>query len=569
MPVSAASEDPAPSVEAAGVDRDSVTSSGTWRTVAACAVAVVVLAGFFLLTRPGNVTEAEDAWRYSVGVRDGGELDLGAGAHPYTPMVMRPVFLALRGLGFGIEATTVMSTISAVGMALAVVLLVILLWKGIGLQRGVALCAATGLALSYVFWRYSAEQEIYGLAIATAMVAAAYVYMGRVRPWWLVITILLTIVATVTHLLNLSLLVGLVPLVVWHRAPTSKRRTWAAIALVATVLGGMLVWAARPLVAPNAGRETYDPPIAAAVVHDDSVRAVAMAVGFSPRNVPEGAVGLTQAVVSANFALGFGPVLDFMDGAFPGRDFSEERYLGERIPRWQSWLALATLVTFLGLSVTLVVAGRRGFLGRLRHPLALPFAGWFLVYLGMMILSEPANPELWTAGLPPLWALLACLFIAPVWERSRLRWLPIALVAVLGVHNLIGGILPVASADTDLWRARNAWLLERLGPEDIVVLGDDKVQSGYLRYLSPARVMWFDNVTPEEFDEQLAAIGARRGHVYAYKGFIDPRHEKSMTDGQYDRLRTVSDRLRGDFVKIHDDEWGGVFEYCPVGRCGP
>jgi len=525
-------------------------------------VAVVVLAAIFFATRPGNHTEAEDAWRYAAGVRDGGEVNLGAGSHPYSPMLLRPVFLGLRAVGLGISSEHLMALVSALASAVTVVLLVVLLKRGTASRLGVAIAGAAGLVCSYVFWRYSGEMETYALAAAVGTGAVTYAYLGRPRAAWLAWCTLFATAATVTHLLNAPVLFGAVPLVIWWRAPRDKRVKWVIVQMgVGLVLSGGL-WSLRPLVAPNAGHEFLDTGQAAAA---EVVRPPPARAELAPQNLPQVPVGIGQALVSPNFLFAHPWFRGFVQDSFPERQLDEEDYFGEQVGWFGTWFPFVTLAAFLALAVWVIVRARRGFRSRATDPCILPIVVWFLLYVGMMAVSEPANAELWIVSLPALWAFVAYVWFAPLWADKR--WLPIAAVAALGLHNFFGGALPVMAASSDWWQARTAWLMEQAQEGDVIVLGSDNIVGGYLEYHSDARVVLLSKLPQSDFDDAVKLIQTTPGRVWTLPGTADPVRRGWMSDTEYQRLEQFADTTGRGFVKVHDDEWGGVYRYCPSGAC--
>ena len=133
----------------------------------------------FLLTFPENHVEAEDAYDYAWTVEQGGRGLFHSFHLLYLPL-MRALWHWARLPAAGLRAYPVMATASLLCGAAAVTVL----FRTVRRFRdtGTALFAAAGLAVSYGFWRYACEAEVYVPASLATMAAFACAFReGRGR----------------------------------------------------------------------------------------------------------------------------------------------------------------------------------------------------------------------------------------------------------------------------------------------------------------------------------------------------------------------------------------------------
>jgi hypothetical protein len=107
-----------------------------------------------------------------------------------------------------------------------------------------------------------------------------------------------------------------------------------------------------------------------------------------------------------------------------------------------------------------------------------------VVYSALITLFGSAfAPEAWIPLLVPLRILVALFVFAPSVRAGR-SVLVTATVAVLFVHNLIGGLWIMRSGDTDYNAVKSRWLVTTASSNDIILTADT---INFFRYCTTMR----------------------------------------------------------------------------------
>lgn len=118
------------------------------------------------------------------------------------------------------------------------------------------------------------------------------------------------------------------------------------------------------------------------------------------------------------------------------------------------------------------------------------------------VLQERGNPELWIIATVPLWGLAICLGqrCGPRPPRSVF-----VLAALLLVHTVVAGLLPVHSRDHDVNYLSSLYLREHAPAGSLVVTDDNQVLTRYLRYELPVTVL---NLNSQPLPDDLSGYPA-------------------------------------------------------------
>lgn len=436
----------------------------------------ILIGGFYLLTAPVNRSEAEDAYAYAWQVE---QPSWQATVHPhhllYGP-AMKALLSAARALGYRGRSHPLMCGVGAFSAALALLLLFLLLRRS-GIRTALAAASAAGLGVSYGFWRYAAEAEIYApaAALAVATLCMASVRAGSVGRGVAGGTV--GALAAGMHVLcAIPALVAAPVLLAWRRE--FARAT-------AHLLTAGLLW--------GAGSWAFSPSRPAAASAD---------MGATERRhghmLIKGAAGAGQALCSGNFLFAYEAVRGRMRALFPYRMLDEEFFMGRRTPT-----ALRVLAPLTGAAAV----GGMAFcgiicLGRLRRERTGAAAGptfpppdasaavcataWLGTGAAVVLWFEPGNPEMWLLNLPPLWWLGGWVFQRVAASRPAILGVTAGLLAL---HNLIGGLLPLRDAEGDYLLAKAGPVLAQAGSADRVLVAGGPVFFRYVRYHTAAEAI--------------------------------------------------------------------------------
>ena len=349
---------------------------------------------------------------------------------------------------------------------------------------------------------------------------------------------------------------------------------------------------AGPLARPNGGtvraaslRTIGDAPPADALAVEGGLRAGSLA---------RAGVGLGQALVSGNFLFAQPRFADAMQARYPARMLEEEVFMGRAARPWMRgvpWATLAALLVAALAWIGTVARGVRRAESNSRQPTAnnqqptmdvqgledfgaggskgwkaamAAGAVWFVAHAGLLILTEPGNPELWIAALPSVWVMAAAIGSA---ARASLKP-AVAVAAALAVHNWAGGLALLQDPASDYNATKAATVLSLAGPGDTVVTAGGPVFFRHLRYHSPADVVdaWTGEGRNEISGEWSQVSGAESGGVAAPGRlmvlgdvFAPPPSLEIRFPEAAGRLRAWAAEVRGSAVELRDDAFGGVF----------
>ena len=135
------------------------------------------------------------------------------------------------------------------------------------------------------------------------------------------------------------------------------------------------------------------------------------------------------------------------------------------------------------------------------------------------------------------------------------------LVGFLFSHNLIAGLLPVMSERSDYHAAKSAFVVDNAAANDVVLTSYEPILIFYLRYHCAAEVMNSGSRSVDEIEDRL---GMLEGNAYAFSSFFEPMESMRHRDaGLYGRMAATGDYFVPEFVKIKNDEFGGMYRFNP------
>jgi hypothetical protein len=278
---------------------------------------------------------------------------------------MTTIYRFARNVGISLSSYDLLRLISSVAAAGAGVLFYLLLRERLGIGFQAALASTIGLCISYGYWRYANEAEVYAPA-AALIVLGLWLAQDADSRTRLVVVVIVFVVATFISILSLLPALIVVPFLIPRR---NGFRRVAAYVVSLLVLVGAVAYATYQLV--DHGTSSFfaftNPPKSAT---SNFAAAAAQSV-----------VGFGQSMVAGNFLLTRTTVLDFMEKQFPTKVFQEERFLAAHTSPWLATVPFATLaILLLGVLVlgVLLLRAPRSPRGRSRE--LLPFVAWILVY---------------------------------------------------------------------------------------------------------------------------------------------------------------------------------------------
>ncbi len=523
--------------------------------------AVIIFFGVFLLyasTIPGNHTEAEDVFDYAWEIENHQVSELFYSSHLIYHPLMKVVFSAAEFCGYDGRVYPLMIGFSLLCGALTIALFYLLLSR-------ISNVFTTGsvpisifhlplfLAFSYNFWRYSCEGEVYIPALAATVLSLWVIVRSDLSARRVVFGGVLAAFAVLMHIANAAFAIVAMPLYYLFR----KRFKLAALHLVVTGLFLMTVFGG---IALSCGFQKGSP-----------LRNQPAEAGFQMANLARGGVAFGQCVASGNFLFASSRFRDWIQKEYPYRMLGEEVFMGEQaspLRFWSSSVTLLTLAIVLSALAFFVFKERRdvrNFFCRQSALLAL-LTVWMAVYVAVMLVLEPGNPEIWIMLLLPFWLGTSLLTASLMWIRSG-RYLLYAGVIVLLAHNWLGGMAMIQDEHGDYNQQKADWVIKNAQKGDIVLTAENPVFYFYLRYYCDGEVINLNHLGKCASGELLQRVETAEGRVYALADTFDPpRALLEHFPEQRDKLSRFGAELLPHFRLLKDNRFDGVYEFNAMGR---
>jgi hypothetical protein len=500
----------------------------------------------YFITAPGNRTEADDAFWFACEVDRGGLRDqlLGHIAHLLYLPVMSGIHQALDWLSIRLSTYDLLRLLSNLAAPSAALAFFAVAKNRFRISSNAALASTAGLCVSYGFWRYANEAEVYTLAAALTL-AALWFAFGATSSIRVLAVAGLAIAATFIHILSVIPALTLMPFLVARANGIGRVGLYVGsyLALFFAVTYGAFAYVG----ADQSYVAFVRPP-----PPDVSFRAGA----------PQTVMGFGPSLVAGNFLLTYTPVLDLID-SHTSKALEEERFLAERLSVGMKVAPLITGAALLVLLTLLLVSFRRP-RGTPRSPskrdtLALLFV-WIVGHWFVVVRVNPGAPEAWIPVLLPVWFAVGIFVFDRARSASQTRMIWLVVVA-LALHNYVGGLLLMRDASDDYNARRAAWLVSHTGPDDVILTITGPVPTRYLAYRSSASVVTLWAVSPGAVRSIYARALTTPGDVYVMGDVFDPPDQIRLGDpALYAQIRELTDDL-GDQVRrvSNDPSAGGVY----------
>ncbi len=494
----------------------------------------VVLLIFFLISIPGNKSEADDAFAYALLVDSGDAESIFAPRYLlFLPFFKLLSFIADQA-GLNWSSYQVMVYFNCVCSAL-VLLIVYQVYTRVLQQRRIAsIWGCLFLAFSYAYWRYSVEAEVYMLS---NLLCISTLYM-----------LLLPSANTARNVIIAALIAGVailmykpnaIPLFLSFGLPLLLKRRWKqlviyySIAGFVTILGYYLVYAWLQKEDGfisfflDGSSKSYGSPFLTIFI-------------------------MVTNVVASMFMYGIKPVQDMIAAKFPANMITEEVYATQQNLVF-SQLALMSLVL---LAITfLIVLLKRNRLG-IRFNLTSVYGVlllWVITYSLVLLYLDPNSPEPWTMLLLPLTMLFTNYVIYPFFIK-KLYLFPFLLLGLLFLHNFLGGYIFIAKKDTDYSGFVADKAIEIAGENDLILSLGSRYTLSYIDYYSPAMIC-----SPEQvFDaclEMAEATIRSGGKVYVLDDMIniDPV-VKFRNPQSYEKVRLFAEKYKDHLLLVNEND---------------
>lgn len=505
-------------------------ANGDWRGWLG---AFLLLTVFFLLTAAGNAGETDDVYAFAYRAENFALDYISDPRLMLYHMAMRLLYLAGQATGLDIAALTLMRGFSALCAAASLLVLLRIFVADLKLSPETALLATVVLGISYGFWRYAAEAEVYIPAILLILLVFHGLSRGHEKAEGFLSGMAgfgalgaLAGLAVLFYQPSVIPLFFAFPCLLLYRDRVLQLGCYLAVGgafvIAGYLLGFMAYWpdplslsSFKAFLSQRAG-EFVVPPFSPKTVIVSMIRS---------------AFALSHDLASVNWIFAFDPVVKLIQQAFAHNVITEEVFLARRAGA-VVYLPIVTLAGLAFLALRLLMAAGWPSLTMLRQRAFLVILIWTAINGAIIGRLNPAGLEAWIMVFPPLVMLFAFLLVEPCVRAGRGR-LVTAFAGVLFLHNAVGGMALVWDSENEYDRVAGAWIIAEAQPEDLVIVNGNAGLGESLRYLSPA---------------QVALIGV----------FQEPRVSASLLAGDLGALETrtkgrdFSDRLLRDLIS---DTW--------------
>ncbi len=508
-------------------------------------LAVIV---FFLLTSPSVRTGSDDAYWFALQIEDASISETMSARELLFIPVMKAVFVVARGLGISERAFDVVGVVNAVLAGFVVLLQFLVLNQRLRLNRTTSLLGALLLVVTFGFWRFSTEVEVYPLGLFAA-VGLLYVALGNPRRWSLWAGIgALGAVAFLAHGLTAMVSVIAIPVFLIVQRQWRRLAAYGAAFAFLVVLGTYAAYAIA-----DSGDQSYS---------EFYTSASSSELAISPNLVARGAIGAGQSIISSGFLFAFDGLTDVVRDAAPERAMDDEVFVAGRVATFQLMVMAVTFLAALVLVFITIAVAVPGIHRRRRSAAIIALVAWLatMVLFQVMRSAGSDGPEAWLFATPPLTMLLTVGLVAAPRRSARFGTpLLVALVAVLAVHNALGmAILEDPSRDRNI--AKGEWVLANTGPSDLVMTADSSIFARYLRYESDAEIFYLTEAAIA--GAEIAEIHARNSSVFLTADvLIVPERIRYRNERAYERLLETAAFFEQGAVLVVSDEFGGIYRY--------
>lgn len=486
--------------------------------------------------------------------------------------INRVLFVAAQAIGVPWDAHKLIRTMCILSAAASVLLMLRLCAVGFGLSWATSWLAASILAVSYGFWRYAAEVEVYLPSIFLILLAFC-ILLDAVeepeRPGPFLLAGALGGLACLYYQANAVPMCLAAPALLLRRDRLWPL-VWYGLAGTAVAVPGLII----------AYLASEPEPLTLA----NLLAFLEMRFGeFQPnRSIAATVVGSAVAIVHDLFSLNWLYGMEFFQLAVvrsAPAHISRLEGIGYAAERFKPFIyaALVLLPLIVAVLVNALITQLRLRLRPVFHHRHVLLAVWLGVNLLMNGHLGASEPEVWVTTLPAIVLAATVLVLEPVMASGEGRWLW-ALPVLMVAHNALGG-LGMFLRPMGLHEARTAWLAREIRPNDAILVNkvDQRIWN-YLRYRLGATLIYSDGVQADvaaidsrfhpqagPLDEMLRAVAVRGGRVFAFDDVKrpDPRSVWRLGQKQYEDAERLAGRLEGRLRLVHEDAAAQIYVVRP------
>ncbi len=458
-------------------------------SVGRCGTAIVTLVAvmaFYALTATTNFSETDDVFAFAYRAEN---FTLDYISDPRLMlyhMSMRVLYLGAAVISPEASALFLMRTVSLICATFALLVFFRILANQFNLRPVAAGATTVFLAVSYGYWRYAVEAEVYIPSILLLLLVFSQLLSSIEEPVSTLkpvsIAAILSGIAVLFYQPSVLAAFFAFPLLLLYR-------TRFQALLVYLVLGGSVILAGylaaylfsveSPLTIT--GLKSF-------LMQRSSEFAVpTLTIGVFVKSIIKSALAFSHDLVSANWMFGFDGVSQLIQRIYPSHVIEEEVFAAKTIGNL-IYLPLILLLVLILVVIRLLYKLPDIPWKKCQQKPVLVCITWLVITSLIIGRLNPAGIEAWLMVLPPVWLLLGVFIIEPaiIAKRGGLIWVGVTLLFAI---NLMGGMVMMWDPDADFDNQKGRWAVDNGNQNDLIIVVDDAGFAEYMRYLSDANVV--------------------------------------------------------------------------------
>ncbi len=495
--------------------------------------------------------------------------------------VNRIAVRALEGLGLDLDVYTVLGLLGSLFAAASVLLLYRLLKVAFRLSEPASLAGALTLAVSYGFLRYASEVEVYVGATFLLLASLNLLFhsLDRATP-------------SVGRIAFAGIVSGL--------AVTYYQPLAIPLFIAAAILFAGKRWYGHYLLYGAVGSATYVVSVVLALWAElgriptlVDLRSLFLArsgefepPGFGVLSFVKAAQAILHDVASLSWLYGMPGAEDIIRRHLPHHYYYAEELFFAARSYGLVWIAAGTFLITAAWFIHLLIASARRQQSRRIDSKIILLGVWMAIASAVNLVLNPAEKEVWIVLLPAIAIAVAVFVYEPLKAR---KWQLAAMVGLLLVHNLVGGIGIFRNEGRDLYAQRTSWLRQHGARGDwILTTGPANDWFNRMRILRYPLVGKSDRSVKDEFfnfmyfdgraaavqrwakpkytwlgiDEMLVALKTSGNRIFVFDETLDPRPLPARLDhgDRYRKLVEFGRFLEAYATVVDDGPHGKTFE---------
>lgn len=519
----------------------------------------LVVLGLFVITTPDNRFEAIDSYAYAYDAENRDLNDLYDTRLLLFHVSMAIVYRFVHALDNSVTAHANILAFSVLSASLCLILFARLLLYYLRLSLPASL-----LGVSYGFWRYSMEAEVYAPSLLLVIAVVYWVFAVEARrgtqerPTDIFPAAVLAAIAVLFYQPNAIPLFLATPILLLRRGGFPRLIVYCSIGGCVVLFGYLIAFLVDQGLSPDLTAfrsfvfqrfdefELDETPLSASI---------------------KSLFALGSVILAGNWLFGIEWV-NHLGVNVAVTDFEARVFAASKASLTQIYLPVLTVIAalLLGSCSVFTAAKAKARLPFDRRVIFLLL--WFVLYSVVNGWLAPGSYEVWVMTLPPLFALFAMFVIEPcIWVGKQS--VVIVLFCAVLLHNAVGGISIVYSSDGDHYRARATWLLENASGNDLVIFSTSKPLRDFLCYVGGLRAVHGPTREPclrhaqADVGELVRTTRASGGRILVLEEFFGPSSAPER-DPRYDPQsaafsESIAERFRTSAKPVAQNEAGTTY----------